>query len=461
MEDRSIGPYKILEEIGRGGMGVVYLADDTRLGRQVALKALPPSLARDAALRERLRREARAAAKLSHPGIATVHALEEIDDELFIVSEYVRGHNLRIEIERGPLAAETLVDTCLEIARALAAAHAKGVVHRDLKPENVMRSADAGVKVLDFGLAHIEAELGSSTATVARLTGDGKIVGTLAYMSPEQLLGGEVDFRTDIFSFGVMLYELATGVHPFEASDLPSTMSRILHTEPIAPSQLSSVGNPEVDPIVEKCLRKEPAQRYRSTADLVRDLERLRQRLLPQPKAVVRRSPGSSGQQDQTRPGLWWWKVHQVSAALLYGLMVHPILMARGWIGRPWGLVLALAVLVPMVVVGGLRLQLWFTAAYNPSNLAAVMSQVRRWVRAGDVTFVLALLASAAVISADHPGYTIMMVLFAAGCSVAFLIVEPATAQAALRQLSRRSGTRKATKSRSDPQKRADPRRSP
>jgi tRNA A-37 threonylcarbamoyl transferase component Bud32 len=446
MEERTIGPYKLLEELGRGGMGVVYLADDTRLGRQVAVKALPPSLARDPSLRERLRREARAAAMLSHPAIATVHALEEIDDELFIVSEYVRGHSLRLEIERGPLGSEVLIDTSLDIARALAAAHAKGVVHRDLKPENVMRSADAGVKVLDFGLAHIDTGFGSSTATVARLTGEGKIVGTLAYMSPEQLLGTDVDFRTDIFSFGVVLYELATGVHPFEASDLPSTMSRILHTEPLAPSQLSSVGNPEVDPIVEKCLRKEPAQRYRSTADLVRDLERLRQRVLPLPKPVVRRSSGASGAPAPTTAAVWWFQLHQVAAALLYGLMVYPVLRTREWLARPWGLVLSLAVLVPMVVVGGLRLQLAFTAARNTSNLAAVMNQVRRWVRAGDLVFVLALLTGAAVISAQHPGYTILMVLFAAGCSVAFLIVEPATAAAALRQVSRRSGTRKVPK---------------
>jgi serine/threonine protein kinase len=453
VEERTVGPYKIVEELGRGGMGVVYLADDTRLGRQVALKALPANLARDPSLRERLRREARAAAMLSHPGIAAVHALEEIDDELFIVSEYVRGHSLRLEIERGPLASEALVDTSLEIARALAAAHAKGVVHRDLKPENVMRSADSGVKILDFGLARVEPQLSSSSATAARLTDDGKVVGTLAYMSPEQLLGADVDFRTDIFSFGIMLYELATGVHPFEASDLPSTISKILHTDPVAPSQLSSVGHADVDPIVAKCLRKEPSQRYRSTANLVRDLEQIRQRQGPPPKIAARRRPSSGSQQNRTQAGFWWWEFHQLAAAFLYGLMVYPTLKVRDWVGPPWGLLLSLAVFIPMVAVGGLRLHLWFTASHDPGNLAHELGHVRRWVRAGDVIFVLALLANASLVSVEHPGFTTMMVAFAAGCSVAFLIAEPASAQAALRHVSRRSGGRKVARNRSDSQK--------
>jgi serine/threonine protein kinase len=453
MEERQIGPYKILDELGQGGMGVVYLADDTRLGRHVAIKALPPRLSRDPSLRERLRREARAAAMLSHPGIATVHALEEFDEELFMVSEYVQGHSLRIEIERGPLAFDKLVETSVQIARALAAAHAKGVVHRDLKPENVMRGNDAGVKVLDFGLARVEAEFGCSTGAVSRLTGDGKVVGTLAYMSPEQLLGAEVDFRTDIFSFGVMLYELATGVHPFEGSDLPSTITRILQVDPVAPSELSSSGRPDIDAIVAKCLRKQPDQRYRSTADIVRDLEQIQQRLGPQAAAAPRHRPPSGGQQERTRSGLWWWQLHQLSAAFLYALMIYPLWKVRGWVGPPWGLILSLAVLVPMVVVSGLRVHLWFTATCHPGHLAAQIALVGRWVRAGDIAFVLALFATAATASVQHPGYTTIMVVFAVGCSLAFLVVEPATARAAFRRSPSRSGSRKTPRARTGPQK--------
>jgi len=452
MEERQIGPYRIVEVLGRGGMGVVYLADDTRLGRQVAIKALPPALSRDPSLRERLRREARAAAMLSHPAIATVHSLEEIDQELFIVSEYVKGHNLRLEIERGPLAAEALVETCLQVARALATAHAKGVVHRDLKPENVMRSADSGIKVLDFGLAQIEPGL-SSNGSVTRLTGDGRVAGTLAYMSPEQLLGADVDFRTDIFSFGVMLYELATGVHPFEGSDLASTISRILNANPPAPSELSSLGDTAIDAIVMKCLHKEPAQRYRSTADLVRDLEQLRQRRTPQPNVAARPRPRPHARDDRARTGLWWWRLHQLSAAFLYGVMVYPIWLVRGWAGPPWGVVLWLAVIIPIVGVGALRLHLWFTATYYTGHLARQRGLVGRWVRLGDTVFVLALLTSAVVASFEHQGVSAMIAAFAVGASVAFLIVEPATSRAAFRRSSGRSGSRKPPKDHSDSHK--------
>lgn len=183
----TIGSYHVLAELGRGGMGVVYLAEDTRLGRQVALKALPSGRALDPTARARLHREARAAAKLAHPGIATVYALEEIDGELFLASEYVRGQTLRAELDAGPVDDHRVVDTALQIARALAAAHSAGVIHRDLKPENVMRTGDGSIKVLDFGLARIGLPEADS------LTREGALLGTPAYMSPEQIRGDALD----------------------------------------------------------------------------------------------------------------------------------------------------------------------------------------------------------------------------------------------------------------------------
>ncbi len=190
-----IGTYTIVREIGRGGMGRVYLASDARLGRTVALKALAPHLLRDAAQRERLRREARAAASLTHPGICTVYALEEIDGDLFIASEFVDGHTLRHEIASGrrPASAD-VVRTARELAAALAAAHAMGVVHRDLKPDNVMRTRDGRLKILDFGLARIEAP---HAATAAVVTQPGIVAGTPAYMAPEQINGEVVGSRAD------------------------------------------------------------------------------------------------------------------------------------------------------------------------------------------------------------------------------------------------------------------------
>ena len=234
---RMVGPYRVLNEIGRGGMGIVYAAEDTRLDRRVALKALPPDYSADTARRERLRREARAAASLTHPSIATIYALEEIDGTLYIVSELVQGHTLRDELRGGPLRPPQLQSTLLQIAEALSAAHAQGIVHRDLKPENIMRAADGRVKVLDFGLARAAAPDGR---TMTRLTEAGNAPGTPGYMAPEQLSGGTIDARTDVFAFGVLIAELATGEHPF-GPDTAAMMKRM--TELMEGRALSASGS--------------------------------------------------------------------------------------------------------------------------------------------------------------------------------------------------------------------------
>jgi eukaryotic-like serine/threonine-protein kinase len=212
---RQIGPYSIRGELGRGGMGVVYLAEDRRLGRTVALKALPDSFANDPGRRERLRREARAAAALTHPGIAIVYALEEIDGALYIASEHVRGRTLRAELAEGPLGPARAHVTAIEIVRALCAAHEAGIVHRDLKPENVLRTDEGGIKILDFGIAQF------TDHTLTQLTAAGAVIGTPAYMAPEQLVGPDVDFRADIYAVGVLIVEMATGRHPFATGDSP------------------------------------------------------------------------------------------------------------------------------------------------------------------------------------------------------------------------------------------------
>src|SRR3954462_4766897 len=204
----TVGPYAIVRELGRGGMGRVYLATDSRLGRTVALKALAPDLLRDPAQRERLRREARAAASLSHPGICTVYALEEVDGELYIATELVDGRTLREEITSGQRRMRDVLSVALELAMALAAAHAAGIVHRDLKPENVMRTRDGRLKVLDFGLARIEPSRsppGFLTAGAPPVTRAGIVSWQPAYMVPEQIEGGNIDARTEVFAFGVLV----------------------------------------------------------------------------------------------------------------------------------------------------------------------------------------------------------------------------------------------------------------
>ena len=269
IEGKVIGPYIVERELGRGGMGVVYLADDTRLSRRVALKAVAPEMVRDASQRERLRHEARAAAALSHPGIATVYALEEIGDDLYLAYEYVPGVPLRTLLASGPLPIVQVVAIGAQLARALAAAHTVGVIHRDIKPENVMKTPSGVVKILDFGLARME------TAPTLKLTQTGVIIGTPAYMAPEQVLGGNVDFRTDLFAFGLLIYELVSGVNPFAAKTVTGTFARIVEHEPPLLSSVRPQTVPELDRIVSTCLRKDPVERYDSTQDLVADFEEL------------------------------------------------------------------------------------------------------------------------------------------------------------------------------------------
>ena len=266
---RQVGSYHILEEIGRGGMGVVYAARDDRLGRTVALKALPPAYTRDERHRERLAREARAAAAFTHEAIATVFALEEIDGELFIASELVSGNTLRTELALGPVPPARLIATLVEIASGLAAAHARNVIHRDLKPENIIRRTDGHIKILDFGLARIT---DPDTRTITRLTETGTAPGTPGYMAPEQLSGGDVDARTDLFAFGVVAWELATGQHPF-GSNPALMLAHMMEGRPATmPRQLPV---PALDPIIRRCLRVSPADRYASAEDLLADLRKL------------------------------------------------------------------------------------------------------------------------------------------------------------------------------------------
>jgi len=279
------GRYEIEREIGRGGMGQVYRAHDTRLGRTVAIKRLPPEMMHDAELRRRLAQEARAASVLNHPGIATVYDYEEQEGESFIVFEYVEGITLRERSGQRRFTLEEIVDAGIQLAEALAAAHERGVVHRDLKPENVMVVKESGrlprVKILDFGLAKqrhavtpAAGEGAAETATVA--TSRGLIVGTVNYMSPEQLEGEPADARSDLYALGLVLYEMATGANPFLGKTPTSTIANILKQEPPPVLERNPVAPAELDRIVRKCLRKRPEERYQSARELAVDLANLR-----------------------------------------------------------------------------------------------------------------------------------------------------------------------------------------
>ncbi|HXH85625.1 MAG TPA: serine/threonine-protein kinase, partial [Nitrospira sp.] len=263
-----LGPYEILFSIGAGGMGEVYKAQDTRLSRTVAIKVLPAHLADKPELRERFEREARTIASLNHPHICTLHDIGHQDGTNFLVMEHLEGETLAQRLLKGPLPLEQVLQYAIEIADALDKAHRKGITHRDLKPGNIMITK-SGTKLLDFGLAKLRQEASPATPlsqlpTADAVTAQGTILGTLQYMAPEQLEGKEADARTDIFAFGVVVYEMATGKKAFEGKSQASVIGAIMNSAPTPISSLQPMTPPALDHIVKRCLAKEADQRWQS-----------------------------------------------------------------------------------------------------------------------------------------------------------------------------------------------------
>ncbi len=420
----EVGAYRIDRILGRGGMGVVYLAHDTRLHRPVALKSLPPHLFRDERMHARLRQEARAAAALAHPAIATVYALEEIGGQLFIASEYLEGRTLREEMTAGRVDQARAVAIATEIATALTAAHERGIVHRDLKPENIVITANGSVKVVDFGLAQFDVAA-EDLASVTRLTDPGIMAGTPPYMAPEQLLGKPTDHRTDQFAFGVLLYELMTGRHPFGNGPLPTTIAKILGDELDPASRIPVT----VWKVIVRATQKKPDDRYASMTDVIAALrEAFDGKLVAQPRQDVREAPARDASPGETTKN--WWERHQVIVALSYWLMIWPMWHVHRWIG-PYGALVFLGTLAAVIVGGNIRLHLWFTSRTYPSELAEQRANVSQWVRAADILFAVIMLATGLAIAGDHTGWGALFISFGIGAALAFLIIEPTTARAA------------------------------
>jgi non-specific serine/threonine protein kinase len=286
----TISHYRVLDRLGAGGMGVVYRAEDMRLGREVALKTLPPEVENDPQMVERLVREARSASSLNHPNICTIHEVDEADGHHFITMELLQGQTLRERIAEGPLPTAELVRIGIQVADALDAAQKKGIVHRDIKPANVFLTIRGEAKVLDFGLAKLETQkqavptaagitatgIIAAPATDFHLTSSGQTVGTIAYMSPEQARGQQLDARSDLFSLGIVLYEMATGSLPFTGSTTALMFDAILNREPVPISSLNADLPHAFGSIVHKLLEKDPKLRYQSASDVVGDLRRVR-----------------------------------------------------------------------------------------------------------------------------------------------------------------------------------------
>jgi hypothetical protein len=414
---QTVGKYRIVRAIASGGMGVVYQATDEVLGRSVALKSLPADYAQDKTRRERLVREAKLAAQINHRAIATVYELVDADEQLYIASEYVPGITLRQELDDGALPPTHLLGTLLEIAAALAAAHAHNIIHRDLKPENIVRREDGQIKVLDFGLARtVSGSSGAPTST--RFTEAGIVAGTPGYIAPELLSDRQPDARSDIFVFGLLAWELATGKHPL-GSNPHSQMAR-LHdiTAGAEPSLTGTLPIEGLDRILRRCLQRSPGERYSSADLLLGDLKSLQSNR----PVLVKPAEAST---------LWWWRFHQ---GMMAGVDVTTPVFAwivRTAITRPRGTWLFYAILALATAAVTLRLNLVFTSRVHPELLPDHHARLHRWVVASEALLTLLLLLIAALIGDTREATAALFISLAIVIGASLAIIEPTTTRGA------------------------------
>jgi len=445
MSDEPVGGrYRVQEEVGRGGMGVVLRALDLRLNRVVALKMLP-SGANDPRLRHRLASEARIASVLNHPGIATVYDFVEEPEAVFVVYEFVEGRTLRDALDSTRFALPEILEAGIQLAEGLAAAHDRGVTHRDLKPSNVMLTpgdaAPGRLKILDFGLAKLNADplIASSPEagepTVSLQTSAGLIVGTPAYMAPEQLEGEPADARSDIYAFGLVLYEMAAGIHPFRGKTPSSTIANVLRDDPAPLMQHQPALPVELDRLVRKCLRKRPEERYQSVRDALADLRQIRSgtavSLVAPPGGS---SPSLFGRIFAMAAGTPFrtWEVLHIRMCLKSAFLVLLAWFFRLDYGDPVGLVLFLGTLACCVSIFFLCSVLMYTGAFDRPNFSREVRRFAPWVRAIEILSGSLAIAMAAMVASAHIILAAALIAAGLGGVLNVLVFKPGVDRAAV-----------------------------
>jgi serine/threonine protein kinase len=435
-DDLIAGRYKVEAELGRGGMGVVLRAHDTRLNRTVAVKMLSADAAGSELLRHRLASEAHIASTLNHPGIATVYDFIEQDEAAFIIYEFVAGCTLRRHLQSERFNSTALIDAALQLTEALAAAHEHGITHRDLKPENIMitpgSSGGCRVKILDFGLAkHLRqpflVESEAPTQTMPYQTAAGFRVGTIAYMAPEQLDGEPADACSDIYALGLVLYEMASGVHPFRGATPSSTIANALTATALPPSRHNSTVPAEFDRIVLKCLRKDPADRYQSAREIFIDLRNIARDLTSAPTQAVAAPTG---------PGIprrlfsfilrHSWELLHVRMCVWCVLLAYAAWRFSLAVPGAVGFAMFFAVLICTTVLCLLLSVLLYTHIADKNHLAAEVRRMAPWVRFLSIVIGLLAWVMAGIVAAPHILLAVFLTIMGALFGVTVLTFKPA-----------------------------------